>query len=74
MEGDLNKAVIIQEMRAMKTKLAKYNVEQLGEIPIKREDGIIWILVCQMGGCAGKEVGQIKISTTENIIQKYTLI
>jgi hypothetical protein len=29
-EGDLNKAVINQEMRAMEAKLAKYNVDQLG--------------------------------------------
>ncbi len=47
-EGDLFKAVINQEMRAMEAKLAKYNVEQLGEIPIKREDGTMQILVHQM--------------------------
>ncbi len=35
-EGDLNKAVINREMRAREAKLVKYNVEQLGEIPIKR--------------------------------------
>jgi hypothetical protein len=56
MEGDLNKAAVNREMRAMEAKLAKYNAEQLGEIPIKREDGTMWILVCQMRGCAGKEV------------------
>ncbi len=55
----------------MEAKLVKYNVEQLGEIPIKREDGTMQILVCQMGGCAGKEVRQIKMSTTENLMQKY---
>jgi hypothetical protein len=55
----------------MEAKLAKYNVEQLGEIPITREDGTMKILVCQMGGCAGKEVRQIKMSTTKNLIQKY---
>ncbi len=49
----------------MEAKLAKYNVEQLGEIPIKREDGTMRKLVCQMGGCAGKEVRQKKISTTD---------
>ncbi len=39
-EGDLNKVVIVidQEMQAMEEKLVKYNVEQLGEIPITRED------------------------------------
>ena len=49
----------------MEAKLTKYNLEQLGEIPIKREDGTMWKLVCQMGGCAGKEVRQIKMSTTD---------
>ncbi len=51
----------------------KYNVEQLGEIPITREDGTMRILVCQMGGCTGKEVQQITMSTTENLIQKYAV-
>ncbi len=57
----------------MEAKLAKYNVEQLGEIPIMREDGTMQILVCQMGGCAGKEVQQVKMSTMENLIQKYDI-
>jgi hypothetical protein len=41
-EGDLNKAVIDREMQAMESKLAKYNLEQLGEIPIKREECRFW--------------------------------
>ncbi len=57
----------------MEAKLAKYNVEQLGEIPIRGEDGTMRILVCQMGGYVGKEVRQIKMSITENLIQKYDL-
>jgi hypothetical protein len=57
----------------MEEKLAKYNVEQLGEIPITREDGTMRILVCQMGGCAGKEVQKIKMSPMENLIQKYDI-
>ncbi len=57
----------------MEAKLTKYNLEQLGEIPIKREDGTMRILVRQKGGCAGKEVRQIKMSTTENLIQKYNI-
>jgi hypothetical protein len=32
------KAVINQEMQAIEEKLGKYNVEQLGEIPIKKWD------------------------------------
>jgi hypothetical protein len=70
-EGDLNQAVIDREMKAIEAKLAKYNVDQLGEIPLEREDGTIRITVCQMGGCAGKEVREIKMSTTEQLIQKY---
>jgi hypothetical protein len=73
MEGDLNKAIINWEMRAMAAKLAKYNVEQLGEIPITREDGTMWILVPQMGGCVGPVVRQIKMTTTENLILKYNI-
>jgi len=46
-------------------------VDQLGEIPIEREDGTMRIMVCQMGGCAGKEVREIGMSTTEKRIQKY---
>jgi hypothetical protein len=38
-EGDLNKAVVDREMKTMEAKLEKYNVDQLGEIPIEREDG-----------------------------------
>ena len=46
-------------------------MDQLGEIPIEREDGTMRIMVCQMGGCVGKEVREIKMSTTEKLIQKY---
>jgi hypothetical protein len=70
-EGDLNQAVVDREMKTMEAKLAKYNVDQQGEIPIEREDGTMRIMVCQMGGCAGKEVREIKMSTTEKLIQKY---
>jgi hypothetical protein len=31
------------------------------------------ILICRMGGCAGKEVRQMKMSTMENLIQKYDI-
>jgi hypothetical protein len=33
-EGDLNKTVVDREMKTMEAKLEKYNVDQLGEIPI----------------------------------------
>ena len=70
-EGDLNKAVVEREMKIMETKLEKYNVDQLGVIPLEREDGTMRIMVCQMGGCAGKEVREIKMSIMERLIQKY---
>jgi hypothetical protein len=72
-EGDLNKAVVDREMKAMEAKLEKYNVDQLGEIPIEREDETMRIMVCQMGGCTGKEVREIKMSTKEKLIQKYNV-
>jgi hypothetical protein len=73
MEGDLNQAVIDREMKAIEAKLAKYNVDQLGEIPLEREDGTMRIMVCQMGGCTGKEVREIKMSTVEQLIRKYNV-
>ncbi len=57
----------------MEAKLAKYNVDQLGEIPLEREDETMRIMVCQMGGCASKEVREIKMSTTEQLIRKYNV-
>ena len=65
-EGDLDKTVADREMKAMEAKLEKYNVDQLGEIPIEREDGTMRIMVCQMGGCTGKEVGEIKCQPRKN--------
>jgi hypothetical protein len=50
------------ETKAMENKLRRYNVEQLGEIPVDREDGTMRILVCQMGGCASREAREIKIA------------
>ncbi len=55
----------------MEEKLQKYNVAALGEVPSQRKDGSFCILVCQMGGCSGKEVRELKIATTERLINKY---
>ena len=57
------------------------NGGQIGEIqcgsaggePIEREDGTMRIMVFQMGGCAGKEVREIKMSTMEKLIRKYNI-
>ncbi len=73
MEGNLNQAVADREMKTMKAKLAKYNVDWLGEIPLERADGTMRIMVCQMEGCAGKEVREIKMLHTEQLIQKYNV-
>jgi hypothetical protein len=59
-EGELNKAVVDQEIKSIESKLKKYNITQLGAIIIKQEDRTMRFLVCQMGGCAGKEVREIK--------------
>jgi hypothetical protein len=70
-KADLDQATIDREVKTMKEKLNKYNVVTLGEAPTQREDGSFWILVCQMGGCSGKEVRELKIATTERLINKY---
>ena len=60
-------------MKVMKKKLEKYKVEQLGELPIKREDGTMRILVSQMGGCTSGESREIKISATKDLIRRYNI-
>ncbi len=47
-------------MKAMAKKLNKYNEEQLGKLPIKKEDGTMRVLVNQMGGYASMETRAIK--------------
>ena len=72
-EEDLRQETIEMETKAMENKLRRYNVEQLGEIPVDREDGTMRILVCQMGGCASREAREIKIAATEKLICKYNI-
>ncbi len=72
-EEDLNALMVVMEMKAMEKKLTKYNVEQLGEMPIKREDSTMRVLVSQMGGCASMETREIKIAATEWLIRKYDI-
>ncbi len=72
-EEDLRALTVAMEMKAMEKKLTKYNVEQLGEIPIKREDGTMRVLVSQMGGCASMETREIKIAAKEWLIRKYNI-
>ena len=60
-------------MKAMEKKLTKYNMEQLGEMPIEREDGTMRVLVSQMGGCVSMETGEIKIAATKQLVQTYNI-
>jgi hypothetical protein len=72
-ERELNQESVEMEMKAMEKKLMKYNVKQLGDIPLEREDGTMRVLVSQMGGCASMETQEIKIATTEQLISKYVI-
>ncbi len=72
-EEELNALTVVMEMKAMEKKLNKYNVEQLGKLPIKREDDTMRVLVNQMGGCASMEMREIKIAATERLIRKYDI-
>ncbi len=54
----------------MEEKLNKYNVATLGKVPTQCKDRTFWILVCQMGGCSGKEVRELKIAATKRLIKK----
>ncbi len=53
-EAELNHETVEMELKAMEKKLTKYNVERLGDLPTNREDGIMRVLICQMGGCASR--------------------
>jgi hypothetical protein len=68
--GDLQQGAIEMETKSMEKKLRRYNVEQLGEIPLEREDGTMRIVVCQMEGCASAEAREFKIASTEKLIRK----
>ncbi len=57
----------------MEKKLIRYNIERLGEIPTEREDGMMRVLVSRMGGCASKEIREIKIAATEQLIWTYNI-
>jgi hypothetical protein len=72
-EEELSTLMVAMEMKAIEKKLTRYNVEQLGEIPIEREDGTMRVLVCRMGGCTSMETREIKIASTEQLICKYDI-
>ncbi len=70
---ELDQATINREVKTMEAKLNKYNVATLGEIPTQRNNGAFRILVCQMDGCLGKEVRELKIASTERLMTKYEI-
>jgi hypothetical protein len=72
-EADLNEEMVRMEMKALESKIRKNNVPQLGDIPEEREDGNMRILVCQMGGCASKEMREVKITAVEKLIRQYDI-
>jgi hypothetical protein len=72
-EVELDQAKIDRGVKTMEAKLNKYNVQALGEIPTQRNDGAFRVLVCQMGGCLGKEVRELKIASTERLMTKYEI-
>ncbi len=72
-EEELNHVSVKMEMKAMEKELIKYNVEQLGNIPLERKDGTMRVLVSQMGGCASMEMREIEIAATEHLIRKYDI-
>jgi hypothetical protein len=72
-KAELYQARINREVKTMEAKLNKYNVAILEEIPTQHDNGAFRILVCQMGGCLGKEVRELKIASTEILITKYKI-
>ena len=72
-EAELNHGTAEMEMKGMEDKMSKYNVERLGELPTKREDGTMRVLVSQMGGCALMETREIKTVVTEKLIRMYDI-
>jgi hypothetical protein len=74
-EAKLNEVTVRMETKALKSKVKKYNVPQLGDIPEERDDGNMRILLCQMGGCVSKEIREIKIeiAAIEKLIRQYDI-
>jgi hypothetical protein len=72
-EDKLNVRRVQKELEVLEDKLRMYNVPQLGDILDVQNNGIMRILVCQMGGCASKEVQEIKITATEQMIKRYDI-
>ncbi len=72
-EEELNYVSVEMEMKAMEKILTKYNMEQLWNIPLEKEDGTMRVLVSQRGGSTSMEMRKIKIAATEHLIHKYDI-
>jgi hypothetical protein len=72
-DANLNEATVRMEMKALESKIKKFNVPQLGDIPEERKDGNMRILVCQMEGCARKEIREVKNAAVEKLIRQYNI-
>jgi hypothetical protein len=64
-EKELNQAAVELEMKLIEKMIKQYNVEQLGDLPTKKEVGSMRILVCQLGGVASQEVREFKVAATK---------
>ena len=62
-----------REMKAMEKAVQEINVPLLGHTPVQREDGVMRVLACQMGGCASPEVREFKFAAVERLINKYNI-
>jgi hypothetical protein len=72
-EGKLQQSTVETEIRAMQRMIQCYDIKQLGEIPIEREEGSMRIPVCQMGVCTSVKTREIKIASMERLICKYDI-
>jgi hypothetical protein len=70
-EDELRQGTVDAGMSTMQQKIHKYNIKQLGDVPTSREDGMMRILVSQMGGCTSAVIRELKRAATDSLIQKY---
>jgi hypothetical protein len=61
------------KIKAIINNIKKYNIPQLSKIPEDRSNGMIGILVCQMGGCTSKEIQKIMISAMKQLIRRHNI-
>jgi hypothetical protein len=72
-EDKLNARTAQKELEVLEDELTMHNMPQLGDIPDEWNNGTMSLLVCQMGGCASKEVQEIKIAAMERLMKRYDI-